>query len=612
MRMFKRLMVGIALSSLWPAYFGLGAYAARQAPWPRSVAFPVSTALIVIALATLAASLTRRIFAPAGPAEEILGMPKEVTRQARRAAGTLILASLVLLMPGWMIRQGFIAPEGRPIAAPTTLRLLTLAFELVVLAVSVRVFRRNSAFIRWISLPSSRFGWIGRHARALAASILAGVVAVIVLDARGYSFSARKLAAGAAGSLVVVFVCWGLHRVLVQSIDRHAWRWMMLGRMLRRRGEVDSLGLPEDLVGRLRRLAVWVSVGVGLMLSSWVWDLDLAFLRFISEQPLWPVDKEVSVTIGDLTRAVVVLGLAAVAWRHMSTFFAVAIFPRIPDDPGIRFALVTLCRYAVLGIALIICLGSIHLGLEKIGVVVAALGVGLGFGLQEVVSNFVCGIILLLERPIRVGDVVTVSGMSGKVDRINIRATTITNGENQSIIVPNRAFITGDLVNWTLKDKIIRVSLKVKVAPGTDPDKVADLLVAIAREDPDVLRNPAPSALMEEFCDSSLMFNLSAHVPEPGVAGRVKHRLFTQIQRRFAEAGVLIPFPTQALVLRPIDSASDSLWARMSDPIRFDTASQVPAPHGVTRQDSATSSEEPHRPVPSFSSGLDSSEGSRS
>src|SRR5207302_5729028 len=114
-------------------------------------------------------------------------------------------------------------------------------------------------------------------------------------------------------------------------------------------------------------------------------------------------------------------------------------------------------------------LSAVHLGLEKIGMVLAALGVGLGFGLQEIVSNFVCGIILLLERPIRVGDIVTVSNMNGKVDRINIRATTITNGDNQSIIVPNRAFITSDLVNWTLKDKDIRISIRVNVAVGTDP-----------------------------------------------------------------------------------------------------------------------------------------------
>jgi len=597
MRTLKRILIGVALSSLWPLYFGLAAYAARQAPWPRSVALPVSTLLVMLALATLSGSLVRRIFGAHGPAEEIFGMPPDVTRQIRRALVTLIVASITMLLPGWMIHHGYIVPEGRPIAAPTLFRLSILFFELTALAVSVWVLRRHSALMRWVSSPTSQCGWIGRHARILSTLILAGVAAVIVLDARGYSYSSRKLASGALGSLGVLFVCWGLHRVLIRTIDRHSWRWMMLGRMLRRRGEVDSLGLPEDLVGRLRRLSAWGSIGVGLILATWVWDVDLAFFRFISEIQLWAVDKDVWVTVGELSRAVVALVLAAVAWRYMSTFFAVAIFPRIPDDPGIRFALVTLCRYAVLGLSLIIALTSIHLGFEKISVVVAALGVGLGFGLQEIVSNFVCGIILLLERPIRVGDVVTVNGMSGKVDRINIRATTIINGDNQSIIMPNRAFITGDLVNWTLKDKIIRVSLKVKVAPGTDPDKVVELLVRIAQEDADVLRNPLPSALMEEFSDSALMFSLSAHVPEPGLAGRVRHRLFTQIQRQFAEAGILIPLPTQTLLLQHYDTATVAMLNRSTDPIRFDTASPVPPPHGAVRREVAATIEEGHRGV---------------
>src|SRR5262249_60444813 len=116
------------------------------------------------------------------------------------------------------------------------------------------------------------------------------------------------------------------------------------------------------------------------------------------------------------------------------------------------------------GLTTIASLSAVHLDLAKIGVVVAALGVGLGFGLQEIVSNFVCGIILLLERPIRIGDVVTVAGTTGRVDRINIRATTIVNADNQSMIVPNREFITGNLVNWTHKDKILRIPIKVGVA----------------------------------------------------------------------------------------------------------------------------------------------------
>ena len=170
------------------------------------------------------------------------------------------------------------------------------------------------------------------------------------------------------------------------------------------------------------------------------------------------------------------------------------MFPRITDDPGVRFAVVTLCRYAVLGVTSIAALGAIHVGTAQIGMVLAALGVGLGFGLQEIVSNFVCGIILLLERPIRIGDIVTVAGTTGKVDRINIRATTIINGDNQSMIVPNRQFITGNLVNWTHKDKILRVAIRVSVAYGSAPSRssIYCWLSLTTTRTCSTIRNPRP------------------------------------------------------------------------------------------------------------------------
>jgi potassium efflux system protein len=282
----------------------------------------------------------------------------------------------------------------------------------------------------------------------------------------------------------------------------------------------------------------------------------------------------------------------------LSTFYAVVVFPRMRDDPGVRFAVVTLCRYAVLGVGLLSALSAIHLGMEKIGMVLAALGVGLGFGLQEIVSNFVCGIILLLERPIRVGDLVTVSGMTGKVERINIRATTITNGDNQSIIVPNRAFITSDLVNWTLKDKVIRVSIRIKVAHGSDPDRVSELLLKIAREDADVLRNPLPASYMEDFSDSALSFVLHAHVPEPGLGARVRHRLFAQVQKQFAEAGVEIPLPMQELRVQALADTSGKYAAMAVDYSRLDAASPTPpAPRFSTPPPIPAAVEDCHRGV---------------
>src|SRR5262249_50854163 len=145
----------------------------------------------------------------------------------------------------------------------------------------------------------------------------------------------------------------------------------------------------DDHATGLHRLCAYGVTVLGFLALAWVWDLDLALLRFMLNQPVWSLDPQTAVTLGNLAESTIVVLLGALAWRHMNTLFAITIFRRMPDDPGVRFAIVTLCRYAVSALTAIIALGAIHLDLAKIGVVVAALGVGLGFGLQEIVSNFV-------------------------------------------------------------------------------------------------------------------------------------------------------------------------------------------------------------------------------
>jgi small-conductance mechanosensitive channel len=576
MKTIRSLLLGLTSSMIWPGYIALAAYAAREAPWSRGLAVLSGTALGIVALAAFGANAVAWVFARGGWAESELGVPADVARQLRRSGVALAVACVVFLLPAYLLLHGLVLSGGRPVLAPAIVRGLIMLFEVGVMVLAVRLVRRRSPLVAWLSDFPDRLGWLIRRRRLLTLAVIATTLSVVVLDGLGFSYSARRLAAGMAGSVVAGALAWGFHRLLLRAIDQRAWHWFRLGKALSGLQAPGESSRSNDLAGRLRTLAGYLAVGTGLFLASWAWDVDLALFRFIGTQPLWAVDKDVSVTIGDLTRAVLILSLSAWIWKNMSTFFAVAIFPRMTDDPGVRFAVVTLCRYAVLGVGLLSSLSTVQLGLEKIGMVLAALGVGLGFGLQEIVSNFVCGIILLLERPIRVGDIVTVSNMTGKVDRINIRATTITNGDNQSMIVPNRAFITGDLVNWTLKDKIIRVTIRVRVAHGTDPDRVSELLLAIARDDADILRNPMPSSVMEEFSDSSLLFVLHAHVPDPSLGGRVKHRLFTQVQRRFAAEGILIPLPTQTLLVKAIGEVSTGSPVVDSEMHRVDPPGHVP------------------------------------
>jgi potassium efflux system protein len=653
MRGLRSLGIGLTAAAVWPSYLLLLAYLARQAPWPRTVGIPTSAALSGVAVAVLLHDLLRWLARPAGWVERYLEVPAAVARQLGRAGRFGVVAAVAFLLPVYLLEDGLIAWEGRPLTAPALSRLLILGFELAVWGMWVRLLRGRSALLAWFAFDaadargraSSDSGWAGsvagpaaagtrspadgqgpsrvhaglawlsRRRRVAAWLVLAAIAAVIVLDVRGYSFSARRLAIAGSQTAAVIALGVAAYRAILRAIDRHAWRWAQPRRSwalaltsavamrasARARGSgpghepapapadaMDPAAVafqPEELVAGLRRLGACAVTVLGLLAVAWLWELDLALVRFLLAQPLGFFDDQAPVTVGDLAEAAAVILAGALAWRYMSPLFALTLFPRMPDDPGVRFAVVTLCRYAVLALTTITALGAVHLDMAHIGMVLAALGVGLGFGLQEIVSNFVCGIILLLERPIRIGDVVTVAGTTGRVDRIHIRATTIVNADNQSMIVPNREFITGNLVNWTHKDKILRIPIKFGVAFGTDPDRVVDLLLSVARHDPDVLRDPAPGAVLEGFGEAALLFALYAFVPDPSLVGPVRHRLCTEIQRRFAAQGIVIPLPTRELhVGRLPHDLARALESMRPDPTpghRFDPASRPsPNPHG--------------------------------
>lgn len=626
----RTLLLGILSSAAWPSYLLLLAYLARQAPWSRSMSVLGCAILVGLSLALFVHESIRWLARPSGWAERFAGIPGPLARQLGRAGRFVVAAAAVLLLPAYLIDRGLIAPDGRLFNAPALRRFLILGFELAAWGACVRLLTGRSPLLASLPIGPSRPGesdgsagdspvhaglvWISHHRRTAALVPLAALGAVIVLDVCGYSYSARRLGIAGSQTAAVIAACAAASRALARSIDRRVPGWIrprrrqswaaaltsaMARRAAARTRKVavpspspvpspadagDSTDparaalRPEDLAAVLRRLAGVGVAALGCLACAWFWELDLAFVRFLLGQSLWSIDDQTSVTVGGVVESGVIVLAGIVAWRYMSTVFALTLFHRMPDDPGVRFAVVTLCRYAVLAVTVVAALGAVRVDMARISVVLAALGVGLGFGLQEIVSNFVCGIILLLERPIRIGDVVTVVGTTGRVDRIQIRATTIINGDNQSMIVPNREFITGNLVNWTLEDKILRVTIKLGVAYGTDPDRVVELLISVARRDADVVMSPAPSAMMEEFGESSLRFVLYAFVPDPGLVGPVRHRLCSEIQRRFADEGIVIPMPTRELF---INAASHGIVNPTEpQPARRDAAAFVPPePH---------------------------------
>lgn len=231
-------------------------------------------------------------------------------------------------------------------------------------------------------------------------------------------------------------------------------------------------------------------------------------------------------------------------------------------DSGMSYALSRIVHYSMIVIGAIMASQCIGLNLGSLAVLFGFLSVGIGFGLQNVTSNFIAGLILLLERPINVNDRISIEGQVGKVLQINMRTTIIETGDNVAIIVPNSKFIESSVVNWSYGNPRVRVHVPVGVAYGSDTARVKKILLDIAAKNPLALSDPAPEVLFMQFGESSLDFELLVWVPDPTQQIPVRNDINFAIDAAFREAGIEIPFPQRDLHLRTVSSESLQLLAK--------------------------------------------------
>ncbi len=316
-------------------------------------------------------------------------------------------------------------------------------------------------------------------------------------------------------------------------------------------GEVVSVELDEEkldltAIGQQTRQLLRFLFALGVLFAvGLLWSQTVPIFSALDK--VHPVG---GLSLLSLSLAALIIVVTLTAANNLPGLLELAVLRATKAEAGTRTAIITLCQYAVIAIGLALLFNVLNVDWAKFGWIAAALSVGLGFGLQEVVANFVCGIILLFERPIRVGDVVTVEGTTGTVTKIHMRATTIMNWDRQEFVVPNKNLITGTLLNWTLSTSLSRILITVGVAYGSDTAKARQILLAVAADNPRVLDDPAPLASFEEFADSSLTLRLRAYLPN--VDDRIKTitELHAEIDKRFAEAGIEIAFPQRDLHLR--------------------------------------------------------------
>jgi small-conductance mechanosensitive channel len=244
------------------------------------------------------------------------------------------------------------------------------------------------------------------------------------------------------------------------------------------------------------------------------------------------------------------------------------VLPHTPLETGQQYAIARVISYLIFAFGLVVGLESLGLNLSSLVVVGGALGIGVGLGLQAIVSNFVAGLILLLEQPIKLGDRIEVGNTYGDVVRLRGRSTWIRTNDNVVIIVPNSEFINERVTNWTANDRQVRISLSFGVSYNSDPKVVRDLTLALARNHRDVLPEPTPEVIFLDFGDSSLDFELRVWtIQQVQTPTRLKSDLYFAIFDEFRKEGIEIPFPQRDLHLRSISEPfASALVSRASKP----------------------------------------------
>jgi potassium-dependent mechanosensitive channel len=228
------------------------------------------------------------------------------------------------------------------------------------------------------------------------------------------------------------------------------------------------------------------------------------------------------------------------------------VLPNMDLPRGVGNSISSLSYYALVLIGLLVSLAAAGFETSQFAIIFGALSVGIGFGLQNVVNNFVSGLILMFERPIQPGDVVEVSGTSGKVRAIGMRATTLTTFEGADVIVPNGTLLSEKLINWTLSDMNRRIDVEVGVAYGSDPRRVLELLRDVALGTPGITPEPEPAIVFKGFGPSSLDFGIRAWTNDFGDWVTIRTEMTTRVYEAFKKEGIEIPFPQQAVHLRSV------------------------------------------------------------
>lgn len=430
--------------------------------------------------------------------------------------------------------------------------LATPVFRLVIAAIAgaalpvfaIQARRRTAAAAAEESYEPRRI-WPLRIGAAMWAVVLVSIV--LGFDLLGRWVLHASVTSGAIVFVVVLVV------VLLQGAIETLLRTETQGQFLR------SIAVP--FAKRLMSLLQAVLAFGALLAIADVWQLapsPLATWQIITDYSFRIGDIEI--TVGRLILAFALLYLAMVVSWLIRSFLQSAAYRRWNFDRGVSDSINMLVHYSLVVVGIVMALAALGVQLQNFAIVAGALGIGIGFGLQNVVNNFASGLILLFERPVRVGDTVIVGGEWGTIRKIGLRSTVMQTFDQSEMIVPNADLVSEKVVNWTLTNQNARVILEVGVAYGSDIGQVLEILRRSGTAHEAVMEEPTPQALFMGFGDSSLDFELRVWVREIRARLEVRSAVLTEIERQLSAAGIEIPFPQRDLHLRSVDpSAADIL-----------------------------------------------------
>ncbi len=483
-------------------------------------------------------------------------------------AVVLLIATLRLLLP-------LIDPELRRILYGLTAwfaidrirdRMVPdpLANSLVLLAVAVLAL----AVFLWLLRPAqlAKLGQLARRSawpQVIGLGMRLGVVLIgvsIVANVLGNTMLAETFVEGTLAASLVAFCLYAVARVL-----EGAWALLLRSPLARSLRMVRN---HAPLLQERGRFAIQATLTLWWLYRS-LDDFDVAdpILAAISTALTanWATG-ELSLSLGGVLAFGLMLYASILASRFVRFVLEEDLLSRASLPRGVPFAISALVRYAILLTGFTMAVLAAGFEMSRLALLVGALGVGIGIGLQDIVNNVVSGLILLFERPVQVGDVVDVGGTLGEVRRIGIRSSTVRGFDGAELVLPNSKLVSETFINWTLSDRQRRVEVPVGVSYGSDPDQVLELLKSVVERRPELLQHPAASVLFLGFGESSLDFLVRAWTPEPDTAQALRSKIVLDIHRALREAGIEIPFPQRDLHLRSVDPAAGKALAGNAAP----------------------------------------------